>query len=279
MDRASLEDLRGEAGDFLAEVQQLPGFKAALDQVGPSPDAASVLPFWSIRRLARGDSLTGKVEWQYFTEEELDEEALRRVKEFEDEGYPVRISEPDGKESFRIPRDVPTPIDEARDKIEAYREAVEGFARDYLLNAQWAPSAVHDAIRSGMSIALPHPPPDEWIAPPIQGSICLDADRPLPRSLLRELGEALLAVSEAKQESRHDRPKTWLGALDAVRAKLDERPLTATQRSNRSRGCRLLNAAVNGAFDVDPVDWAHQSRLAEPDFKLGSERDDAESGK
>ena len=271
--------MREEARSFLVRVQESPGFAERLGTVGPVPALASALPFWSIRRFARGDESTGKIVWQYLSEAALTEEQRRWAAELEADGHPVWVEGSGGKRTLRVPGYIPTPDDEARDEIEFYREAVETFADDFLLNAQWAPSAVHDALRHGKPIALPPPPSVERVAPPVRELVRLDPDIPLPRSRLRELGEALVAASEFKQELGRDRTATWAGGLDAVRAKLDGQPLSATQRSHRFRGCRLLDGAANGVLGVDPVDWAHEQRLAKPEFELWPQEEGEENGK
>lgn len=270
--RDELRQLRKEAAAFLADLQALPGFSDRRADLPPVPESCAELPYWSIRALARGARgayATGRLRWRYWSDSDdslpPDPKSAKQLERLRDMGYPVDVLQQDGSTLTRMPEDVPVPVTKERDAIEHYREPVGNFATRFLLAAQWAPNAVHDALRRDELIVLPAAPGDGFVVPPLVDRFTLDPGQPVPREDLRRLGEALLSASEdtGEPELGPGRDRTWAGALDAVRSELGGRRLTSTERGNRLRARRLLDGAVNGRLNSEPVDWAHDQGLLE----------------
>lgn len=240
-----LKVLRSEAASFLDSLQALPGFAERRDDLPEVPESAHSLPFWSLRRLAHSDN-SGKVVWRrWFSDEEApDPDSILRLQEAKKLGYPVRVDFDDGVTMWRLPEYVVLTESEIRDELESYREAIDRFAKRVLLNAQWAASAVHDALIAGLPIALPAAPLS------FEAPIVLEPGDVWPRSQLRALGESLLTIgaSPGQEELPSRRDAVWQGALKALASELASTPMTGTERSNRSRARKLLDGAVNGRF-------------------------------
>jgi hypothetical protein len=268
-----LEALRRRSAWVLDEVQQLPGFAEALAKVGAPPEFAREWSWDGIVNATESDRWRpGIIRWEDRPAGDVSAAVLVGPR---DTTLPSA-----GKGMVRAPVDEALPEPADRDALSTYRAAVSEFATAYALDAEWSARAVHDAIRLGQPIRLPDRP-EPWVAPPLQAPFTLNPDQPLPRSLIIELGEALLMAAE---DATPDTPKVsgsipgdpvWQGAIEAIRVRLAGQAVPVTHRSQAHRLRPWLNAAVNGAMGaaplhrVDAPDYAKRRRERESRVRRG----------
>ena len=156
-----------------------------------------------------------------------------------------------GEPRYQIPDERPAPQDDATlGAIDAYRESVEAFAKEFLDDEMWAHEAVHRAVRDKRPIRLvPLPPADGVIAP---ANLHIDVRKGdvIPYDVvvvLQEFAERI-PQPELKGELRsRARKATWDGALQAITNQLSGTPTPAsTLRGNRHDARRYLTAAATG---------------------------------
>jgi len=142
------------------------------------------------------------------------------------------------------------------DELERYRCAVREAARDLLLDATWAPEAIHEAQQRDQPIALPsYALRREDLAPhPLK----LDPGVPMSPWLFARMARWVdqMRDTEPRDSLRGNRDRTWHGAVESVAAHLRGEPLSSTSRSHRKSARRYLDAAVSGAVaDVRLRSW------------------------
>jgi hypothetical protein len=205
--------LRRETRAFLANIQLLPGFGA---------------------RLAALDPPAAVVDWRWA--------GIKRVLTVPGEtveGLPPGIL----RWTEHGPKDEPPPDYDVLTSIDEYAVRVEQFARKLLINVSWGPRVVHEALRTGTAIELPHARPEPLIR--------------IGAATLTEL-EVIVRLHRPRRELRGTRRTTWTGAVAAVQARLEGRPVSERNRQHASSARRYLEAAVNRELPnpgqtVDPV--------------------------
>lgn len=218
--REEVKQLRIEASAFLDTIQTLPGFSERLANL----DLPAVAANWSwagIRRVLTVPEAT----W-----EGLSPGVLRR----DEHGFAYE----------------PRPDNDALELIETYAKHVERFAKDLLANVSWGPRATHDAARTGASIKLPRARPEPLIR--------IGNERTGGAATFSEL-EAIVKSNRPLRRLRGDRAATWEGATNAVRARLEQRPVSIVNRRHLTNARRYLEASVNRELPsigqpVEPVE-------------------------
>jgi hypothetical protein len=203
--REELDQLRREAGSFLAAVQELPGFRELLAELRPP---ATVLG-WRWGAIVRVNTVPANATTG------LPPGVLCRV------GDSLQYE--------------PRPDNDTLELIEAYSRRVERLARRFLAGVSWGPRAVHEAARTGASITLPHARLERHIR---------IFERAGHAPTISEL-EAILESHRAPRQLRGSRRVTWGGAVDAVRTRLVGEPVSTVNRRHLSNARRYLEAAVN----------------------------------
>ena len=256
--------LRAEAALFLRRVQELPRFGPESAKLRV-PTPASDWRWGDVAAVSVG-AHPGKVRWEWVDLDELDRAtAVRALKEIK-----LRGADPDhlwrfsnGHMAARLPTYLPEVTSKVRADVHTYFHKARRFAADYLLGAQWAPRALHDALRADGTVVLPCTV-QPWLRLPEWAQTVLEPKRPVSRDVAQQLAEAIDEdVATGPSELRGSRQTTWARALEVVRKRLDGEATTPTERSARARAARYLDGAVNGELGAPPLEPSDDRRWVE----------------
>jgi hypothetical protein len=170
-----LETLRRRVARALDEVQTLPGFTAAFERIKHPPAVAGGWPWDAVVNATESDDWRpGTIRWVPASDNRADEAGSL------------------------VPSDEPLPEARERQLLSTYRAAVVEFGSSFVLDAQWSPRAVHDAIRLSQPVRLPQRP-ESFTVPPVESPLLLDPTEPMLASSLRVIGQALVAAADAAE--------------------------------------------------------------------------------
>lgn len=129
-------------------------------------------------------------------------------------------------------RDMEPPEPTALRELELYARRVYRFARRYLLNCTWGPRAVHESVRTGKRLSLPHGPAS------LQ-----------PQALIPPSNSARTGLL------RGDRAAAWRGAVATVQTRLAGAAVDDADLKRAHRARHYLEAAVSGVLKEPGEKW------------------------
>jgi len=288
MDERARQVLREEAREALRIVRELPRFKERLEDLPDTPEYARGWSWRTVKSFVEQRRGVG-IAWVWSDLSAVSEEERRdviaEIQAARKESEMLTFAR--GELEALVPVEVPKPTDAELEALSRYVAATEHFAAECLFGAQWSARALHDAVRRGAPIDLPTGRQD-WVLPPVAAQITLDPEQPLPRESLRELAEAILEVTGHSGHSGlgDARRVTWDRSIEAIRRRLGgsaraggltpEKRQDREQQRNRERQAlsqarRYLDAAVNGDFDLPPLELSDDPSWQVLDQRSGLE--------
>jgi hypothetical protein len=254
-----MEGLRDEVRTLLKNLQALDGFADQRRALPVVPEFAAGWP-WRGVLAALEDRDAGIFVWEWRLADEVPRDLALLASSVE--GH--RRHSHDGRLELRVPLSPDLPDEPVRlDALYAYRQAVERFADRFVVGAQWSARAVHLALQTDEEIRLPQTWPEGMVRPPVDRRLVLDPDADVPRSRLRQLGQALIDAATAPSDessltdgvpelSTRGRGQAWNGAVEAVRLRLSGK--AGGHRSALLRAREFMDAAVNGRLGAPPLE-------------------------